>query len=60
LYELIIGNSVGNILFRESGISNGILSIDEILLKEGDFIEIGEPIIENRVFPVVIKSLIFG
>ncbi len=60
MYELIIGNSVGNILFRESGISNGILSIDEILLKEGDFIEIGEPIIENRVFPVVIKSLIFG
>ncbi len=54
-------SSVGNVLIRESDITNGVLSIDEILLlKEGDFIEIGEPIIENRVFPVVIKSLIFG
>jgi len=60
VFDTDIGNSVGNVLIRESDITNGVLSIDEILLKEGDFIEIGEPIIENRVFPVVIKSLIFG
>lgn len=60
VFDTDIGNSVGNVLIRESGITNGILSIDEIQLKEGDFIEIGEPIIEKRVFPVVIKSLIFG
>lgn len=60
VFDTDIGNSVGNVLLRETGISNGILSIDEIPLKEGDFIEIGEPIIQNRVFPVVIKSLIFG
>ncbi|MHA2253351.1 MAG: ethanolamine ammonia-lyase reactivating factor EutA [Candidatus Kariarchaeaceae archaeon] len=60
VFDTDIGNSVGNVLLRETGISNGILSIDEIPLKEGDYIEIGEPIIQNRVFPVVIKSLIFG
>ena len=55
-----IGNSVGNVLHRETGVKNNILSIDEIDLKEGDFIDIGQPIVNNRVFPVVVKSLIFG
>jgi ethanolamine utilization protein EutA len=60
VFDTDVGNSVGNVLVRETGIDNRVLSIDEIPLKEGDFIEIGEPIIENRIFPVVIKSLIFG
>ncbi len=60
VFDTDIGNSVGNVLFRETRIRNGILSIDEIDLKEGDFIDIGEPIIGDRVFPVVVKSLIYG
>ena len=59
-FDTDIGNSVGNVLFRETGVKNNILSIDEIFLKEGDFIDIGQPIVDNRVFPVVVKSLIFG
>ncbi|MFX1283555.1 MAG: ethanolamine ammonia-lyase reactivating factor EutA [Promethearchaeota archaeon] len=60
VFDTDIGNSVGNVLSRETGVENNILSIDEISLCEGDFIDIGQPIIDNRVFPVVIKSLIFG
>jgi ethanolamine utilization protein EutA len=60
VFDTDIGNSVGNVMFRETRIRNGILSIDEIDLKEGDFIDIGEPIIGDRVFPVVVKSLIYG
>ncbi|MFW9904426.1 MAG: ethanolamine ammonia-lyase reactivating factor EutA, partial [Candidatus Thorarchaeota archaeon] len=60
IFDTDIGNSVGNVLHRETGIENNILSIDEIYLKEGDFIDIGQPIVNNRVFPVVVKSLIFG
>lgn len=60
IFDTDVGNSVGNVLSRETGIQTDILSIDEILLKEGDFIDIGEPIVENKVFPVVVKSLIFG
>ncbi|UCG90171.1 MAG: ethanolamine ammonia-lyase reactivating factor EutA [Candidatus Heimdallarchaeota archaeon] len=60
VFDTDIGNSVGNVLYRETGVKNNILSIDEIFLQEGDFIDIGQPIIDNRVFPVVIKSLIFG
>lgn len=60
IFDTDIGNSVGNVLFRETNVKNDILSIDEISLKEGDFIDIGQPIVNNRVFPVVVKSLIFG
>lgn len=59
IFDTDIGNSVGNILFRETGTRN-VLSIDEIDLNEGDFIDIGEPVIENLVFPVVVKSLVFN
>jgi len=58
VFSTDVGNSVGNVLYRETGTTN-VLSIDEISLKEGDFIDIGEPIIGNPVFPVVVKSLVF-
>jgi ethanolamine utilization protein EutA len=58
-FDADIGNSVGNVMKRETGIKNELLSIDEIKLKEGDFVDIGEPIIEDVVVPVVIKTLVF-
>ena len=58
-FDADIGNSVGNVMKRETGIKNELLSIDEIRLKEGEFIDIGEPIIEDVVVPVVIKTLVF-
>ena len=58
-FDADIGNSVGNVMKRETGITNEILSIDEIPLKEGDFVDIGEPIIEDVVVPVVVKTLVF-
>lgn len=60
IFDTDIGNSVGNVLHRETGVKNTIIAIDEIYLKEGDFIDIGQPVINNRVFPVIVKSLIFG
>ena len=59
-FDADIGNSVGNVMKRETGIANELLSIDEIRLREGDFVDIGEPIIEDVVVPVVIKTLVFG
>ena len=54
-----IGNSVGNVMKRETSVKNEILSIDEVDVNEGDFVDIGEPIIENVVVPIVIKTLVF-
>ncbi len=58
-FDSDIGNSVGNVMRRETGVTNDILSIDEIELSAGDFVDIGEPIIEGVVVPVVVKKLVF-
>jgi len=58
VFEKDIGNSVGNVLKRETGMKN-VLSIDEVSLREGDFIDIGDPITEISIYPVVVKSLVF-
>jgi len=54
-----IGNSVGNVMRRETELKENIISIDELGLREGDYIDIGEPMANKQVVPVVIKTLIF-
>ncbi|MHA1974492.1 MAG: ethanolamine ammonia-lyase reactivating factor EutA [Candidatus Hodarchaeales archaeon] len=60
IFDTDIGNSVGNVLKRETKINNEVLSIDEIPLDEGSFVDIGRPIVGRQVFPVIIKSLVFS
>lgn len=36
-----------------------LISIDQIALGEGDFIDIGTPILDGRVVPVSVKTLVF-
>ncbi len=55
-----VGNSVGNVMKRETGVASDVLSIDEIHLHEGDFVDIGRPVIEGVVVPVIVKTLVFG
>lgn len=54
-----IACSVGNVIRRETGLKTNLLTLDELELEEGDWIDIGEPLVENQVFPVTVKSLIF-
>ncbi|MHA1461965.1 MAG: ethanolamine ammonia-lyase reactivating factor EutA [Candidatus Heimdallarchaeota archaeon] len=54
-----IGNSVGNVMKRETDLKTNIISIDELNLREGDYIDIGEPMANKQVVPVVVKTLIF-
>jgi len=58
IFDTDVGNSVGNVLSRETGAEN-VLALDEISLSEGDFIDVGEPINDGAAYPVVIKSLVF-
>lgn len=53
------GKLIGEILRRELNITNDIISIDGIFLKEFDYVDIGELIYPANVTPVVIKSLVF-
>lgn len=60
VYEDDIGNTVGNIMQREK-IDGNILSLDEIELWEGDYLDVGEPLKDSpTIYPVVVKTIILG
>ena len=54
-----IGGLVGIHALEEARIANPIVSIDGIVLKEFDFIDIGAMLETSGAVPVVIKSLVF-
>jgi ethanolamine utilization protein EutA (predicted chaperonin) len=42
-------------------VDGNILSLDEIELLEGDFLDVGEPLKDSpTIYPVVIKTIILG
>jgi ethanolamine utilization protein EutA len=59
IFEKDIACSVGNVIRRETSLKTNLLSLDELVLEEGDWIDIGEPLISGQVFPVTVKSLVF-
>ena len=50
---------IGETITKDMGITNPVISIDNLFLQEFDFIDIGEMIYPARVVPVVVKSLLF-
>ena len=60
VFDRDIGNSVGNVMRRETEAEKNIISIDEINVNEGDFIDIDKPQAGGLVVPVVVKNLVFS
>jgi ethanolamine utilization protein EutA len=60
LFETDIGKMVGLAIRRETSIQHNLLSLDELTLEEGDWIDIGAPMSSGQVFPVTVKSLVFN
>jgi ethanolamine utilization protein EutA len=54
-----IGRAIGSILREDLGLTNEVISIDGIDVREFDFVDIGEMLHPSRAVPVVIKSLVF-
>jgi ethanolamine utilization protein EutA len=59
IFKTDIACGVGNVMRRETNLKNNLLSLDELSLREGDWIDIGEPLVDGQVFPVTVKSLVF-
>lgn len=59
IFDTDIACSVGSVIRRETNLTTNLLSLDELNLKEGDWIDIGEPLVSGQVFPVTVKSLVF-
>jgi ethanolamine utilization protein EutA len=60
IFDTDIACSVGSVIRRETDLKTNLLSLDELNLKEGDWIDIGEPLVAGQVFPVTVKSLVFN
>jgi ethanolamine utilization protein EutA len=50
--------SLGQTL-RSLNITQPLLVIDQVGLEEGDYIDIGSPLLDGRVVPLTVKTLIF-
>jgi ethanolamine utilization protein EutA len=59
IFERDIACGVGNVIRRETGLKTNLLSLDELSLNDGDWIDISEPLVGRQVFPVTVKSLVF-
>jgi ethanolamine utilization protein EutA len=59
IFEKDIACSVGKVVRRETGLKTNLLSLDELSLNDGDWIDISEPLVGRQVFPVTVKSLVF-
>jgi ethanolamine utilization protein EutA len=59
IFDTDIACSVGNVIRRETDLKTNLLALDELKLKEGDWIDIGAPLVGDQVYPVTVKSLVF-
>lgn len=59
IFEKDVACSVGNVMRRETSLKDNLLSLDELSLNDGDWIDISEPLVGRQVFPVTVKSLVF-
>lgn len=55
-----IGKALGNLLKNSLIEPRPVISIDQLTMKEGDYIDIGKPLYDGGVVPVVIKTLVFS
>jgi ethanolamine utilization protein EutA len=53
------GRTLGNILVRELDVPGEVISVDNVQLRDFDFVDIGEMMPDTRVVPLIIKSLLF-
>lgn len=58
--ESDIGKALGNAINVKLNRKKDVICIDGIKSKSGDYIDIGEPVGEGHVLPVVVKTLIFN
>ncbi len=60
LLETDIAKVTGQVIKRKIKNGRPIISIDGIFVDDGDFLDLGKPLMDGLVIPVVIKTLIFG
>lgn len=60
IVENDIAKVLGQTVHRQLNKSNNVVCIDSIKVENGDYIDIGSPLVNGKVVPVVIKTLVFN
>lgn len=55
-----MGKSLGQNLIVKLNRSKDVICIDSVRTNQGDYIDIGEPLMHGRILPVVVKTLVFN
>jgi ethanolamine utilization protein EutA len=55
-----LGSMVGINNREETPIQKYLICLDELMLEEGDWVDIGAPLYSGHTFPVTVKSLAFN
>lgn len=58
--EADIAKALGQAMLRRIGNRRGVVCIDGISTSQGDYIDLGSPLMGGLAVPVVIKTLLFG
>ncbi len=60
IIENDIGKALGQALKRKRKSSGNIICLDGIKCTSGDYIDMGEPVANGKVIPVILKTLVFN
>ena len=59
IVEKDMAKVLGQSMYAALGYERDVVCLDGVKLSEGDYIDIGRPIAQGSVLPVVVKTLVF-